>query len=530
MIDTLIADIGALPILASSYPSSSDGPSLSTVVLGAASKLPLAYLESAASEPNSELFLPKLATATKLAHHYFENVYPRLPFFSIQGFWAQFHHVFSSDTVTLSSTQKPTPPQDPTSILSPSRIDLATSELNQGYSYFTVLIVLAISTSSLSRSADSIISNQAQRLFHTALKFQESAILPNTIVGVQSLLFLIQYATFNPSVLDAWYLIGVGMRNCVDLGLHQDPQSFESTSPSLLETRRRLWWSMYSFDRSVSLGCRRPTEISDSVIGAQLPTFKIESIASEVDIQGYLQRYRMLQIQSRIYDLLNSRPESLSRDPSSIVADLAAKLAAWKEGNSPEHSQTLVWSEFFMGKMLLYRPCCLIPERTGEEIKELWTAQLGFVSLYRQLVESNSIFYVQIASEKAYWTGLGSLYCFWKLFLTNRTLDPIIRPVELWMAVKDVLFVLRTLSERWDDGKILAHEFEATSSRVIQLVETVPDYNELKTKLPPEVVSFGDHVSLTSIWTSQSTETRWGAQNSGENGELHELISEMMNT
>ncbi len=74
---------------------------------------------------------------------------------------------------------------------------------------------------SLSRSSDSIITNNAEKLFHLALLFREFTGLPNTVIGVQSILFLVQFATLNPSSLDAWYLIGVGMRTCVRPRLHQ---------------------------------------------------------------------------------------------------------------------------------------------------------------------------------------------------------------------------------------------------------------------------------------------------------------------
>lgn len=425
----------------------------------------------------------------------------------------------------------PSPTYD-SATLSPEYMDMNRNVLNEGCSFFTVLLVLAISTSSLSRSTDSMISDQAQRLFQAALVFRESAILPNTIGGVQSLLFLIQFATLNPSILDAWYLIGVGMRNCIDLGLHQDPS--ETISPSLLETRRRLWWSMYSFDRSMSLGCGRPTEIADAVINSRLPSFKIESSATDVEVEGYLQRYRILQIQSLIYDRLNAKPNPSNVSSNSQVAlDLRLKLSAWREANSPLHSQTLVDSEWLMGKILLLRPCRLIPERTHEELVELWESALGFAALYRKLVEANSIFYVQIASEKVYWTGLAMLYSYWKLRepITNSeagTSGLNIRPVDLWMAVQDVTFILRTLSERWEEGKTLAREFEATSGRVVALMEANCTGGDLAASLPNEVVNFCDYASLTSIRSGSSGGQIWGMGAVSADDELQGLISEMI--
>lgn len=487
-IDGLVAEIEALPILASSYPTSFGGPTLSTLVLGAASKRPLDQLDQPSASPP---LLPKSETAIKLIEHYVQDVYPRLPFFSLQGLWAQWSQVYSArPAASLHS-----PADNP-------------SGLNRDYSYFTILIVLAIAASSLSRSTDSIISSQSQRLFHEALRFRESAILPTSTVGVQSLLFLIQYAVLNPSLLDAWYLIGVAMRTCINLGLHQDPNPVESISPSLLETRRRLWWSVYSFDRSMSLGCGRPTEISDKVIEAQLPSFQIESSATEAERQGYLQRYRALQLQSLIYDTLNRREHP---DPPSVVEELADELNRWNSANLPECSPTLVESEWLIARALLYRPCPLVPQRSPEELHYLWAAGTRFIALYRQLVEANKIYYTQIASEKSYWTGLGILYSFWKLPPGS------LRSVDLWLSVNNVLYILRTLSERWEEGRFLTEEFEKVSSSAIQLWETRRDVDD---GLSWQIVEFGHQSSLTSIRTQR------GAAEDGKEM-LQELVNEI---
>ncbi|KAH7121417.1 fungal-specific transcription factor domain-containing protein [Dactylonectria macrodidyma] len=524
MIDNLIAEIGALPILASSYASSFDGPSLSTVVLAAASKSPLSSLSSITLPNNPRDFLPKQNTALKLVQHYITHIYPRLPFFSIQGFWAQFNHVYAVSSIPLAGTMIQSPTYEAANGLLQEAPEINRVRLSEGTSFFTVLLVLAISTSSLSRST----ADPAKRLFHAAMTFREAAVLPNTIGGVQSILFLIQFATLNPSILDAWYLIGVGMRNCVDLGLHQDPS--KPISPSLLETRRRLWWSMYSFDRSMSLGCGRPTEIADAVISAHLPSFKIESNATEVEVEGYLQRYRVLRIQSLIYDRLSNMSNADNDSNEEIVVKLRAKLTAWRQDNSPLHSQTLVDSEWLMGKILLLRPCRRIPERRRGELAELWESALGFVALYRELVESNSIFYVQIASEKVYWTGLAMLYSYWRLreSVDGEPKTTAIRPVDLWMAIQDVTFILRTLSERWDDGKTLATEFEATSGRVVALMEAGGDADNLAAILPVEVVNFKDYASLTSIRISATGARICGMGISEADDELQGLISEMI--
>ncbi|KAM0468321.1 hypothetical protein ACHAP7_010992 [Fusarium lateritium] len=525
IIDSLIADIGALPIIACSYPSAAEGPTLSSLVLATASTNELSSTLHSIQSSDSTPCLPKESTALSLAKHYFANVYPRLPFFSIQGFWVQFEHVFSGVGAPIEA--EGTCPRDPASVLSPSAADLDRSSLSHGYSYFTVLLVLAISASSLSRSADSVISTQAQRLFRTALTFRESAILPNTIVGVQSILFLVQFATLNPSLLDAWYLIGVGMRMCVDLGLHQDPQPLDSVATSLLETRRRLWWSMYSFDRSMSLGCSRPTEISDSAINVSLPTFRIETSATAVEVHGYLQRYRALQIQSEIYVRFNKPPGPESTEPQTVLKQLCQKLTAWKEASSQLPNKALIESEWLMGRMLLLRPCRLLPNRTMNELNDLWKSATGFIFLYRRLVESNSIFYVQIACEKIYWTGLMALHSFCQLRRSiTRECDGL-RPHDVWVMVKDVIFILRALSERWEQGRLICGRFDAISTRVLELSETASAENMVE-QLPADLQRLDQYTSLTVVWASGedvSTQRNGVAQDTND---LRQLVSEML--
>ncbi|CAI6038426.1 unnamed protein product [Clonostachys chloroleuca] len=238
--------------------------------------------------------------------------------------------------------------------------------------------------------------------------------------------------------------------------------------------------------------------------------FRIESVATEADIQGYLQRYRALQLQSKIYDSLNRKPQRRTVPSDQIIAALKAELDWWEKENIPTHnSKGLVESELSMGKMLLYRPCRIVPERSVEENMELWTASLGFLATYRQLVESNRIFYVQIASEKTYWAGLAILHSFWRVHSLSLSGEEvarraaIVRQTDLWKAIQDVMFILRTLSERWEDGRILAKQFEKTSTFAIAVAENGRNGLSDTLRVPREIQTFGTYVSMTSIRASK---------------------------
>ncbi|KAL4724566.1 hypothetical protein ACLX1H_008007 [Fusarium chlamydosporum] len=368
---------------------------------------------------------------------------------------------------------------------------------------------------------------QAQRLFQNALAFRESAILPNNIVGVQSILFLIQFATLNPSLLDAWYLIGVGMRMCVDLGLHQDPRPLDSLEASLLETRRRLWWSMYSFDRSMSLGCGRPTEISDADINASLPTFRIETSATGAEIRGYLQRYRALQVQSEIYNCFNQAPSSNPDATQTAFIQLSNRLADWKEASSQLPAGALVESEWLMGRMLLLRPCRLFPNRTTEELSELWYCAIGFIELYRRLVESNAIFYVQVACEKVYWSGLMALHSFWRLRAQPGRVQSDLRVLNIWIVIKDTMSILRSLSERWEQGNILCTNFDSLTTQTLEILGQDLNIGETP-DMPLGLRNLDQYTSLTAIWASGQKQHDNLNSSSQSTDELRRLVSQIL--
>ncbi|KAI7722803.1 hypothetical protein KC353_g185, partial [Hortaea werneckii] len=57
-----------------------------------------------------------------------------------------------------------------------------------------------------------------------------------------------------------WLFIGAAVRIAQDIGLHNDRGPYP---PFEAEMRRRVWWSIYNWDRIVSLEIGRPLQIDD---------------------------------------------------------------------------------------------------------------------------------------------------------------------------------------------------------------------------------------------------------------------------
>lgn len=114
---------------------------------------------------------------------------------------------------------------------------------------WNIRMVLAIALLCRSQSKGDVHYQSAVRHAAVALEQREAVIQPGSVAAVQAVLLLVIYSTLDPSHFSCWYLIGVASRIMVDIGLHQEGTEDARTKPSQLETRRRLFYCVYSLDR-----------------------------------------------------------------------------------------------------------------------------------------------------------------------------------------------------------------------------------------------------------------------------------------
>lgn len=120
------------------------------------------------------------------------------------------------------------------------------------FDHFTVRMVLAIASAAVSYQNDDKSQQQSLALVIGALDYAEDVLHPGSIVGIQAILFLAQYALVNPTRFRSWYLVGTAVRVMVDLGLHQDPPHEVVSSADRLDIRRRVFHCTYCLDRYVA--------------------------------------------------------------------------------------------------------------------------------------------------------------------------------------------------------------------------------------------------------------------------------------
>lgn len=90
------------------------------------------------------------------------------------------------------------------------------------------------------------------------------------IVHVQCFILMSSFLCSVNCLPQAWILIGQAVRAGQDLGLHRSPRRL-SITPVEKETRRKIWWGVYTLDRMLALALGRPLGVNDSDCDAELP-------------------------------------------------------------------------------------------------------------------------------------------------------------------------------------------------------------------------------------------------------------------
>lgn len=106
--------------------------------------------------------------------------------------------------------------------------------------------------------------------YERALILQYISHANTQIAHVQCFILLSSFLCSINCLPQAWILIGQAVRVGQDLGLHRSPRRLLIT-PIEKETRRKVWWGVYTLDRMLALALGRPLGINDSDCDVEMP-------------------------------------------------------------------------------------------------------------------------------------------------------------------------------------------------------------------------------------------------------------------
>ncbi|KAJ3562324.1 hypothetical protein NPX13_g8605 [Xylaria arbuscula] len=108
-----------------------------------------------------------------------------------------------------------------------------------------------------------------ENYYMTALQHLFTARESKTTQNVEAMLLLVLYH-IRSSSYGIWYMIGLAMRTCIDLGLHTRRHE-SNLDHNTIQMRRRLFWSVYALERTIAICLGRPLSIPDRQIDVDLP-------------------------------------------------------------------------------------------------------------------------------------------------------------------------------------------------------------------------------------------------------------------
>ncbi|KAF5019937.1 hypothetical protein F66182_8034 [Fusarium sp. NRRL 66182] len=297
-------------------------------------------------------------------------------------------------------------------------------------SAFEVHMVLAVGASEKARtSSDAPISHE--HFFQLAVRDLDSVLAAEDIDCIRCLSLLCMFGSNEPQSVNLWYTVGMALRLAVGIDMHRH-ESLAHKSFLDAEMRKRLFWSLYTMDRSVSISMGRPLGIQDADINVPLPLMLTdEQIAGPADraipnilpdardMSAFRHIVELRQINAGIYTALHSAGGASieSRNLDSIRQQHYTRLNAWLL-SAPRYLaplsmyQTPEWFQiaYHQAVINLHRPSHASPVSSADAIGLCADSSISLISCYNALYAKNKVIYTFVALDSLFMAAVTMLY------------------------------------------------------------------------------------------------------------------------
>ncbi|CAI5757304.1 unnamed protein product [Candida verbasci] len=249
--------------------------------------------------------------------------------------------------------------------------------------------------------------------------------------GIEVMLLYAFYLQVADCTIASYFYFGLALRAALILGWHVDADN-ENLNRFELEHRRRIWWTVYMYERMLSSKAGLPLSFADDSVSTELPVdFKIDLSdfpRDESDVRGYYifppadyinNCVTITQINAVILSSLYTKQPTFNILP--VVSDLVTRLMSWKTSlpkyldidfseENPKVSRLIVnlMTEYFQGVNLAVRPLLFhFASRKFKELK-IYNSQNKYIDLTKYsknvLTLLNASFQASINTIKSIWS------------------------------------------------------------------------------------------------------------------------------
>ncbi|KAI5817433.1 fungal-specific transcription factor domain-containing protein [Pyronema omphalodes] len=425
-VEDLVADLGYMAINAVTRDFYGFAPDLSfsRIALRASSVSRILN-----SKPRARL--PPRHTATRLVQHYFDKIFATMPCINETSFFGALEAVYRDEAGA------------------------------HPFDIFCVYMVLAVGTMSLSKSQDSAAAHNAACFVKSALEHADTVITPSDLKGVQATLLLVQYSMLEPAHFNSWYLIGVASRIMIDIGLHQEPLKISKRRSAEMDLRRRVFYCVYTLDRSISMVLQRPFTFSDDSVLVSLP----KGVNTPTPMAAATHLFRLRKLQSEWYQFLHLSGCEPLQNATEYISHHTQLLHQWKDNIPPMSPWTRDWLLLEWHYLLIYLPAPSpkIPRCSSDALQQIYAHSLSYSLSFRAILTeaANSGFvYTYHDALRTYFVGSNLLH--------SMTLLPSLGDEKAESAIEGIIFVLTQMMVRWPEVEALRDKFRSEAGYVIQ--------------------------------------------------------------
>lgn len=278
------------------------------------------------------------------------------------------------------------------------------------YQNYCLRMVIAISLQKM----DTQYAGLADSYYLAALKYFEGAIKPMNLKTLQCFGLVAGYSLLTPTRTAVYYIVGLGVRLCQALGLHEEKTismgpGGRCADPLEIDMRRRIFWSILTMDYGLSHSLGRPAHfatrrehidvgfselVDDVYITRQgIKPAPQPSLKKWIGIHFYKMRMLQLEIRKMLYQKKKAEPKD---DQHPWFAEMQSKIEAWRD-TSPEmdggSGLNKVW---FIGRyntmvVFMYRPSPQVPRPSMQAAIRCYDACQYNIYMTQKQIESKSV-------------------------------------------------------------------------------------------------------------------------------------------
>ncbi|CAG7964690.1 unnamed protein product [Penicillium nalgiovense] len=295
-----------------------------------------------------------------------------------------------------------------------SYISLQSLTASQQFGLFKLYLVYAVGSGLLSLTEKQAALPTPEAFYATAIRHISAVQEPRSLENIEAMVLLVIFHLRSSISQELWYLIGFAMRTCIHLGMYLSRREAELL-PAVIQKRRKLFWTVYSLERNISIALGYPVSLPDRLIDVEMPTVMQ---ADDHKLRQVIHLFRLRRIESRIHHSLYRIDRTL-QELLPKVTGYYQELQEWKESlltsvcADDNHRPDYLLLHYHRAIRLLMQPFLSILPTSDPYFKACLESAGQICQLHKKLHQNAVYGHSFIAVQTVFVSGIMMLYCLW---------------------------------------------------------------------------------------------------------------------